>query len=1000
MQQTPPAIAPAPMPQQSGTTTITTMSTLHQPLQPPIPPPTPQPLAQHPGVPPSQMQQVSEWGHGRVQVIQQPLQNPTYLQQLYNTQGQLLMPGNLQLHPAGMNPSSIHVITAGKPFQPNQLPPQMITAQKSVLQGQTASFPGYATIPTTTNQTLVISQLGVISNQPNILPAHSASGGKPTDMQKYTTCGAGRQVQQGTQPMQFSPWQFGASLPQGIAWTTPGALQPSAALLTTQNPIFIRGQQDGTGMFIQSPPPQMQSHNSATIAAPAAIPSVQQVASKPRQTMEMPANIQPKTVSRTLSNILPSVVGSPNIRPASSVSTQTGSSTQMNAAQVQTQKAQTKVRTKPAANRTSPAPGGGAQKADAANQTKPQAVSPASQQQQQQQQQQHQQQLQQQQQQQQQQHQQQLQQQQQQHQQQQQQLQQQQQQQQQQLQQQQQIASTKLIITSTNSTATGTTMTGAASPVSAEKSQQTMMAQTASKTLQPQQQPQQQNIQQQMQQMNIQQLTSQQPQQMQAQLSSFQQQPLQQPQQQPQQLQQTAPQQVQQSQPPPPPLTQTSQQPQHSPVPQTPQGAQSPAQTQHAQSKPTTGVAVQQPQSQAPSQQMQQQMQAMQTSQPAVQQTTDRPVASVGSLAPSSVQPCLTSPVQTLPPMSNTAQGTQTSKDDTVPVGTVTALKALEEQPPSLSVVGVQQVTPMEVQESDETEKWIPLATTAEKEKGPPKAMVKPQVLTHVIDGFVIQEASEPFPVTRSSLLSDLSPVKNNNISSEKHSQQMLDEEPPKKKHAPDISHVPPLPGPKSEYAKCEFCGKTDLRSKFKKSKRFCSVACAKSKRLASHKMNSAANAVMADKKTDVKDQQYQKPTSKSQEWSQGAQDGVAATDENTDTNDSAVSGPESSMSPSEAPEVPSVDMEDSSASDSVAPVPPVQRINPLKWTVNEVCEFIRNLPGCSDYVEDFAIQEIDGQALMLLKEDHLMSAMSMKLGPALKICAKIDTMRCDVKDK
>jgi hypothetical protein len=90
----------------------------------------------------------------------------------------------------------------------------MITTQKSVLQGQAgkclqtlrakmrsvrviklllhailyvaASFPGYATIPTTTNQTLVISQLGVISNQPSILPAHSANTGaaKPTDMQK------------------------------------------------------------------------------------------------------------------------------------------------------------------------------------------------------------------------------------------------------------------------------------------------------------------------------------------------------------------------------------------------------------------------------------------------------------------------------------------------------------------------------------------------------------------------------------------------------------------------------------------------------------------------------------------------------------------------------------------------------------------------------------------------------------------------------------------------
>lgn len=46
-----------------------------------------------------------------VQVIQQPIQSQAYhLQQLYNTQGTpLLMPGNLALHPAGINPSSIQV---------------------------------------------------------------------------------------------------------------------------------------------------------------------------------------------------------------------------------------------------------------------------------------------------------------------------------------------------------------------------------------------------------------------------------------------------------------------------------------------------------------------------------------------------------------------------------------------------------------------------------------------------------------------------------------------------------------------------------------------------------------------------------------------------------------------------------------------------------------------------------------------------------------------------
>lgn len=33
-------------------------------------------------------------------------------------------------------------------------------------------------------------------------------------------------------------------------------------------------------------------------------------------------------------------------------------------------------------------------------------------------------------------------------------------------------------------------------------------------------------------------------------------------------------------------------------------------------------------------------------------------------------------------------------------------------------------------------------------ENRPPQAIVKPQILTHVIEGFVIQEGLEPFPVS------------------------------------------------------------------------------------------------------------------------------------------------------------------------------------------------------------------------------------------------------------
>lgn len=49
---------------------------------------------------------------------------------------------------------------------------------------------------------------------------------------------------------------------------------------------------------------------------------------------------------------------------------------------------------------------------------------------------------------------------------------------------------------------------------------------------------------------------------------------------------------------------------------------------------------------------------------------------------------------------------------------------------------------------------------------------------------------------------------------------------------------------------------------------------------------------------------------------------------------------------------------------------------------------------GCQEIADEFRSQEIDGQALLLLKEDHLMSTMNIKLGPALKIFARINMLK------
>ncbi|XP_036300387.1 sterile alpha motif domain-containing protein 7 isoform X2 [Pipistrellus kuhlii] len=56
------------------------------------------------------------------------------------------------------------------------------------------------------------------------------------------------------------------------------------------------------------------------------------------------------------------------------------------------------------------------------------------------------------------------------------------------------------------------------------------------------------------------------------------------------------------------------------------------------------------------------------------------------------------------------------------------------------------------------------------------------------------------------------------------------------------------------------------------------------------------------------------------------------------------------------------------------------------KWSVSDVHNFIRGLPGCSDYAQVFKDHAIDGETLPLLTEEHLRSTMGLKLGPALKI--------------
>ncbi|XP_075403131.1 polyhomeotic-like protein 3 isoform X7 [Tenrec ecaudatus] len=289
-----------------------------------------------------------------------------------------------------------------------------------------------------------------------------------------------------------------------------------------------------------------------------------------------------------------------------------------------------------------------------------------------------------------------------------------------------------------------------------------------------------------------------------------------------------------------------------------------------------------------------------------------------------------------------------------------------------------------------------------------PQAIVKPQILTHVIEGFVIQEGLEPFPVSRSSLLIE-QPVKKrplldsqviNSVCAQpelqnntKHADNSSDTE------MEDMIAEETLEEMDSELLKCEFCGKMGYASEFLRSKRFCTMSCAKrynvscSKKFALSRWN---------RKPDNQSLGHRgrRPS---------GPDGAArehllrqlpitypSAEEDLASHEDSVPSAMTTRLRRQSERERERELRDG----RIRKMPensdllPVAQTEPSIWTIDDVWAFIHSLPGCQDIADEFRAQEIDGQALLLLKEDHLMSAMNIKLGPALKICARINSLK------
>ncbi|KAF7643055.1 hypothetical protein LDENG_00245950 [Lucifuga dentata] len=264
------------------------------------------------------------------------------------------------------------------------------------------------------------------------------------------------------------------------------------------------------------------------------------------------------------------------------------------------------------------------------------------------------------------------------------------------------------------------------------------------------------------------------------------------------------------------------------------------------------------------------------------------------------------------------------------------------------------------------------------------QALVKSHVLTHLIEGFVIQEGAEPFPVERPSFSIDC--LRRHSRQSQADSK--MDGISPKE-----------LKGQQEPMLTCELCGRVDFAYVFKRSKRFCSTVCAKrynvgcTKRMGlfpnrkttlenlkkQRALNHKNSSLESKKKTTPSVQRSAALSAHTLHPAQG---------ESSQCSDlSSYKGPQSPMSP--AQRIPAVGGAD-------FPILPHSFLpsNPGQWNIEDVYEFICSLPGCLEIAEEFRSQEIDGQALMLLKEDHLMGTMNIKLGPALKIFAQINMLK------
>ncbi|KAA0704636.1 Polyhomeotic-like protein 3 [Triplophysa tibetana] len=279
---------------------------------------------------------------------------------------------------------------------------------------------------------------------------------------------------------------------------------------------------------------------------------------------------------------------------------------------------------------------------------------------------------------------------------------------------------------------------------------------------------------------------------------------------------------------------------------------------------------------------------------------------------------------------------------------------------------------------------------------------VKPLVLTHLVEGFIIQEGLEPFPVSRSSLMID--PIRESGLNGVKEPELIpSSSEPPDDSTDSDDEDMVTNRARKL-VLQCQFCKRKGTAETFQRSKRFCSKSCAKrfsyTKRFRALRRcvsEGGHRSELIGTEDNTEENFHQPRHATTEQWrilQQPPHEGEDGTAAPMKTRLRRHTEQEREREIRARPSVEETRSAPTSPLDPVSPIGVFPYPKPSQWSVDQVSSFISNLPGCHDIAEAFRAQEIDGQALLLLTEDHLMSAMNIKLGPALKICARINSLK------